>query len=153
MPPKVIKTFPVGNRPRHIAFFPDGAKAYVTRENDGVISVMNAVKYQPIETIELGTPGQIKPMMVILSPDASKAYVTGGRGKKVFIIDTATNMVTASFEVGDRPWGLTLSPDGKILYTANGPSNDVSVIDLATQAVIKRIKVGESPWGVLVLPQ
>src|SRR5262249_33859527 len=76
---KVIKTFPVGNRPRHVAFFPDGSKAYVTRENDGVISVMNTVKYQPIETIELGSPGQIKPMMVILSPDATKAYVSGGR--------------------------------------------------------------------------
>src|SRR5207248_221500 len=70
---KVIKTFPVGNRPRHVAFFPDGSKAYVTRENDGVISVMNAIKYQPIETIELGAPGHVKPMMVILSPDGSKA--------------------------------------------------------------------------------
>jgi YVTN family beta-propeller protein len=62
-------------------------------------------------------------------------------------------MVTASFEVGDRPWGMALSPDGKTLYTANGPSNDISVVDLATQTVVKKIKVGDSPWGVLVLPQ
>ena len=149
---QVVKTFPVGNRPRHIAFFPDGSKAYVTRENDGVISVMNVVKYQPIETIELGSPGQIKPMMVILSPDASKAYVTGGRGRKLFIIDTNTNTVTTSLDVGDRPWGLALSPDGKMLYTSNGPSNDVSVVDLTTQTVIKKIKVGDSPWGVITLP-
>ena len=148
---KVIKTFPVGNRPRHVAFFPDGSKAYVTRENDGVISVMDAIKYQPIVTIELGAPGQIKPMKVILSPDATKAYVSAGRGRKLFVIDTGTNMVTASLEVGDRPWGLALSPDGKTLYTANGPSNDVSVVDLATQTVIKKIKVGDGPWGVLTL--
>jgi YVTN family beta-propeller protein len=150
---KVVKTFPVGNRPRHVAFFPDGSRAYVTRENDGVISVMNALKYQPIETVELGPPGVIKPMMVILSADASKAYVTGGRGKKVFIIDTSNNTVTSSFEVGDRPWGLALSPDGKTLYTANGPSNDVAVVDLTTQAVIKKIKVGDSPWGVITIGQ
>ena len=148
---KVIKTFPVGNRPRHVAFFPDGSRAYVTRENDGVISVMDAIKYQPYETIDLGTPGQIKPMLVILSPDAATAYVSAGRGKKVFIIDTGANMVTASFEVGDRPWGLALSPDAKTLYTANGPSNDVSVVDLATRSVIKKIKVGDSPWGVMTL--
>ena len=123
----------------------------MTRENDGVISVIDAVKYRPIETIELGVPGQIKPMLVILSADAAKAYVSAGRGKKVFVIDTGTNMVTASFEVGERPWGLALSPDGKLLYTANGPSNDVSVVDLATQTVIKKIKVGDSPWGVMTL--
>src|SRR5262245_58695272 len=148
---KAIKTFPVGNRPRHVAFFHDGSKAYVTRENDGVISVMDTVKYQPIETIDLCVPGQIKPMMVVLSPDATKASVTSGRGKKLFIVDTSTNMVTASIEVGDRPWGVTLSPDGKTLYTANGPSNDVSVVDLATQTVVKKIKVGESPWGVVTV--
>src|SRR5207249_11002234 len=132
-------------------FFPDGSKAYVTRENDGVISLVDTIRHQPIQTIELGTPGEIKPMSVILSPDAKKAYVSAGRGKRVFVIDTDTNMVTASFEVGDRPWGLALSPDGKLLYTANGPSNDVSVVDLSSQTVIKKIKVGNSPWGVLTL--
>jgi YVTN family beta-propeller protein len=60
-------------------------------------------------------------------------------------------MVTASFEVGERPWGIALSPDGTLLYTANGPSDDVSVVDLTTQTVIKKIKVGASPWGVLTL--
>lgn len=148
---KTIKTIPIGSRPRHVAFFPDGLHAYVTRENDGVISLIDTIKLQPIQTIELGPAGEIKPMSVILSSDATKAYVSAGRGKRVFIIDTATNMVTASFEVGERPWGLALSPDGKTLYTANGPSNDVSVVDLATQTVIKKIKAGNSPWGVLVL--
>jgi len=89
--------------------------------------------------------------MVILSPDATKAYVTAGRGKKVFIVDTSTNEVTASFEVGDRPWGLSLSPDGKVLYTANGPSNDVSVVDLATKQVAKKVPVGNRPWGIAVI--
>ena len=148
---KAIKTIPVGNRPRHIAFFPDGARAYVTRENDGVISLVDTIKHQPIQTVDIGPQGEIKPMSVILSSDARTAYVSSGRGKRVFVVDTSTNMVTASFEVGDRPWGLALSPDEKMLYTANGPSNDVSVVDLSSQKVIKKIKVGASPWGVLVL--
>jgi YVTN family beta-propeller protein len=125
----------------------------VTRENDGVISLIDVIKFQPIQTIELGPQGEIKPMSVILSPDATKAYVSAGRGKRVFVIDTATSMVTGSFEVGERPWGIALSPDGKILYTANGPSNDVSVVDLSTQKVIRKIKAGTGPWGVITLPQ
>jgi YVTN family beta-propeller protein len=148
---KAIKTIPVGNRPRDVAFSPDGSKAYVTRENDGVISLLDVTRLQPMQTIELGPQGEIKPMSVILTPDATTAYVSTGRGKRVFAIDTATNMVTASVEVGERPWGIALSPDGKFLYTANGPSNDVSVVDLATHTVIKRIRAGTGPWGVITL--
>jgi YVTN family beta-propeller protein len=69
----------------------------------------------------------------------------------VFVIDTADDRVTDSFEAGERPWGIALSPDGRTLYTANGPSNDVSVIDLALRKVVQKVKVSDRPWGVLVL--
>jgi len=105
-----------------------------------------------VETIPLGEAGVVKPMAVLLSKDASKLYVSTGRGKKLFILDTATRKVETSFEVGQRPWGIALSPDGKTLYTANGPSNDISVVDLETKAVKKKIRVGESPWGAITLP-
>jgi YVTN family beta-propeller protein len=154
---KVIKKFKVGLRPRDVAFLPSGAKAYVTRENDAKVGVIDAVKHTPVGEIDLGPvrpdPSlagvEIKPMAVTLSPDATKAYVSAGRGKKVFVIETATDKVLSSFEVGLRPWGIGVSPDGKFLYTANGPANDVSVVDLATETVIKRIKVADRPWGIL----
>jgi YVTN family beta-propeller protein len=150
---KVIKTFTVGGRPRDVAFTPDGAKAYVTQENGGTVTIVGAKNHQPTGTIQLGPAGVIRPMAVILSPDASRAYVSTGRAKKVFAIETATDHVTASFEVGERPWGIGVSPDGKTLYTANGPSNDVSVIDAEKQTVLKKIPVGDRPWGILVLPR
>ena len=148
----LIKTFKVGHRPRSVAFLPDNSRAYINAENDGAVTVVDAVKHEAIQTIPLGEPGVIKPMAVLLSADGSKLYVSTGRGHKVFVIDTSNNQITASFEVGQRPWGIALSPDGKTLYSANGPSNDVSVVDLATQTVMKKIKVGAGPWGVLVLP-
>jgi YVTN family beta-propeller protein len=151
---KVVKNVKVGARPRSVAFFANSAKAYVTLENDGALAIMDTVKHTKTGTIKLGNatpPDNIKPMKVILSPDGATAYVSSGRGKKVFIIDTATDKVSGSFEVGQRPWGIGLSPDGKFLYSANGPSNDVSVVDLTTKTVIKTIKAGESPWGILVV--
>jgi YVTN family beta-propeller protein len=99
----------------------------------------------------LGEIDVIKPMGVVLSPDAAKAYISTGRGKKVFVVSTVDDQVLSSFEVGPRPWGIGVSPDGAFLYTANGPSNDVSVVKLDTQQVIKRISVNDRPWGVLVL--
>jgi YVTN family beta-propeller protein len=105
-----------------------------------------------VQTIGLGEPGKIKPMSVLMSNDGATLYVSTGRGHKLFLINTATNAVTGSFEIGERPWGIALSPDGKTLFSANGPSNDVSVVDLAGMAVKKKIKCGDGPWGVAVVP-
>lgn len=148
---KLLKKLKVGRRPRNIVFLPDGSRAYVNAENDGSVVVFDPIKYQTIQTIQLGTPGEVKPMGLALSPDAKHLYVSTGRGHKVFVIDLATNQSTASFEVGQRPWGIAVSPDGKTLFTANGPSNDISVVDLASQTVTKKIKATGSPWGVLIL--
>ena len=150
---KLIKIFKTGRRPRSIAFMPDGKHAYINAENDASVVLVDSVKHEMIKPISLGEPGTIKPMGLQLSPDASKLFVTSGRGKKLFVIETATNSVSTSFEVGQRPWGLTLSPDGKMLFTANGPSDDISVVDLATQTVTKKVKCGKSPWGVIALPR
>jgi len=148
---KVIKTFKVGHRPRSVAFLPDGTRAWVNAENDGTVVPVDAVKYKPGAPIHLGKPGEVKPMAVLMSPNGSELFVSTGRGQKVFTIDTATNKVVGSVEVGKRPWGIALSPDGKTLYSANGPSNDISVVDVATNTVTKKIKAGSSPWGLVVL--
>ena len=148
---KILKAFKVGHRPRSVAFLPDGSKAYVNAENDGGVVLVDAVKMQMIKPIPLGKPGVIKPMAVLISPDAAKLYVSTGRGHQVFTIDTATNKAAGSVEVGARPWGIAVSPDGKTLYSANGPSNDISVVDLATNTVVKKIKCGSGPWGVVAL--
>ena len=148
---KLSKTFKVGRRPRNIVILPDGKHGYVNAENDGTVVLFDAVRNQKIQDIQLGTPGEIKPMGLALSPAAGKLYVSTGRGHKVFVIDTATNKVTGSIEVGQRPWGIAVSPDGKTLFTANGPSNDVSVVNLENQTVTRKIKTTGSPWGVLMI--
>src|SRR5204862_1701182 len=97
---KVIKNFKVGSRPRSVAFFPDGMKAYVSRENDGFLSILDTVKHLKTGEIKIGNPKDpdlIKPMKVILSSDGKTAYVSTGRGKHVFTIDTATDKVTGSY--------------------------------------------------------
>jgi YVTN family beta-propeller protein len=149
---KIIKTLKVGRRPRNVVFVPDGLRAYINAENDGTVVVVDTEKLESVQTIRLGEQGVIKPMGLLLSPDAKALYVSTGRGHKIFVIDTSTNTVSTSFEVGERPWGMALSPDGKTLYTANGPSNDVSVVDLASQRVVRKIKVGRGPWGLQVVP-
>ncbi|MBI2687278.1 MAG: beta-propeller fold lactonase family protein [Acidobacteria bacterium] len=149
---KVVSSLKVGRRPRTIACMPDNKMAWVNAENDGTVVYFDTEQSKVIETITLGETGVVKPMAVLLSKDAAKLFVSTGRGKKIFVLDTATRKVETSFEAGQRPWGIALSPDGKTLYSANGPSNDMSVIDVAAKAVTKKVMLTGSPWGVLVLP-
>jgi YVTN family beta-propeller protein len=148
---KVLKTFKVGHRPRSVAFTADGKHAYVNAENDGTIVLVDAVAYKVIKPIQLGKPGVIKPMSVLMAPDGAKLFVSTGRGHMVFTIDPTNNSILGSVEVGARPWGIALSPDGKTLYSANGPSNDVSVVDVASNTVTRKVKAGTGPWGVIAL--
>jgi YVTN family beta-propeller protein len=77
-------------------------------------------------------------------------YVSNGRGETVSVIDVASDSVTTSLPVGQRPWGIALTPDGRKLYSANGPSNDVSVVDTDRMTVVKKVPVGKLPWGVAI---
>ena len=113
---------------------------------------MDVAKNKMIRTIPIGKPGEVKPMFVLMSPDATRLYTSTGRGGKVVTIDVKADTVVGEVAVGKRPWGIALSPDGKTLYTANGPSNDVSAVDLASNTVKAKAPAGGSPWGLVVLP-
>ncbi len=77
---RLEKTFKVGHRPRNIAFLPDGSHGYVNAENDAAVVFFDALKNEKLQAISLGKPGQVKPMGLALSKDATKLYVTTGRG-------------------------------------------------------------------------
>lgn len=67
------------------------------------------------------------------------------------MIDTGTNQILQSVEVGGRPWGVAISPDGKNIFTANGPEQDVAMVDAATLTVTKKIKSNGGPWGIQIV--
>jgi YVTN family beta-propeller protein len=146
---KAVATIKVAKRPRSVVFTLDGAKAYVPAELDSAVMVVDAKAHKVLKKIDIPGKGA-KPMGSAISPDGKFVYITTGRGKNLAIIDTGSDSVMTTFEVGDRPWGVGVSPDGKHIYTANGPDGTVSVIDAASHQVIKRINAGKAPWGIAV---
>ena len=143
---KKLGEIEVGRRPRSVAFTPDGARAYVTSEIDGTVWVIDAPARKKIAILPM--PKGSKTMGSVAAPDGKRIYVSNGRGGTVSVIDVATDSVTATLPVGQRPWGVAVTPDGKKLYAANGPSNDVSVVNTDALTVQKTIPVGKIPWGV-----
>jgi YVTN family beta-propeller protein len=147
-----VATIKVAKRPRSVVFTHDGSKAYVPAELDSAVVVVDAKAHKVLKKIQI--PGKSpKPMGSAISPDGKFVYITNGRGQTLSIIDTGTDSLVATFEVGDRPWGVGVSPDGQHIYTANGPGGTVSVIDAAGHRLIKHIKVGKAPWGIAVAPR
>ena len=70
----------------------------------------------------------------------------------VSIIDTATDKVVGTINVGQQPHGVTVSSDAKMVYITNRASDTVSVINTSTNAVIDTWNVGDQPLGVVVTP-
>ena len=83
----------------------------------------------------IGGFGTITPAMA-----APFAYVGGGEGLGISVIDTATNKLVATIWAKRAIGGVAVSSDGKRAYvTANGPSagtGSVEVIDTVNHTVI-----------------
>ena len=71
------------------------------------------------------------------------AYVTNNSSNTVSVIDTATNIVTATIPVGSFPASVVVSPDGTRAYVGN-LTETVSVIDTASNAVVATVGGGGS---------
>ena len=80
------------------------------------------------------------------------AYVTSPNAHKVSVIDTASNSVMQTIEVGSAPLGGALAPDGNRAYVVDSVLNNVLVIDTANNTVLATVQVGPGPEGIAITP-
>ena len=85
---------------------------------------------------------------------SQNAYITDqgvypNFSNKVTVVDTTTNKVVTTIDVGLAPAGVAVKPDGSKVYVANETvRGTVSVIDTATNAVSATVAVGSNPSPV-----
>jgi len=100
-------------------------------------------------------------VLVSIAGATPYAYITNEGSNTVSVIDTATNSVAATVNVGNYPYGVAISPDGNMVYVtdyaiANGVYGlSVSVIDTSRNSVIATWPTFDtmaSPRGVAVSP-
>jgi YVTN family beta-propeller protein len=142
----------------------DGSRIYVALNMANQVAVIDTATRAILARIPVGT----YPYTAVMSADGSKVYVSNWGGKipdagdvtdgmfpvvvdertgipvsgTVSVIDTVTNTVVKTIEVGLHPCGMALSPSGDRLYVTNANSDTVSVIDTTTDAVAKTLHVG-----------
>ena len=143
-------TIPVG-----LAVSPSGDKLYITNQAVGYVEVVDHVTYERV-TIPTGA----YPTVVVLNGYGSRAYVTNQFSNSVSVIDTGSNLVINTIQVGSTPIGMVLNDDYTLAYVANfsgfGPGDrnpgSVSVIDLTINEVINVVPVGGGPVGLSISP-
>jgi putative membrane protein len=87
------------------------------------------------------------------TPSGPRAYVSNERDGTVTVIDTKTDRVVATINVGARPRGIRTSPDGKLVYVAlsfssqqtPGTINKIAAIDHNTGKVVGQYDAGTDP--------
>jgi len=120
------------HRPHGIQYFPDGKRVAVTAEVEQAVIVVDIEK-AVVETA-VNTEQEISHMLV-LSPDASRIYVTSIGSGTLTAVDVAAGTVIGTVATGAGAEGLDISPDGSEVWVGNRADDTLSIVDTETLAI------------------
>ena len=135
-----------GDAPTGVGFSIDGGTAYVANQLSSNVSVINVSTAQVVATIS--TPG-LNPIAVQVSPDGSRLFV-GTASPTVLIIDTGTNQIIGSVDVGLAPNAFVVAPDNRIIYVSAFLNGTVTELDMFTGTALRTFVVGGTPQGMAI---
>lgn len=143
-----------------------GPRLYVSNEDDGTISVVDARTYQVVDTIAVGK----RPRALRLSADRSKLYVAlsgspkAGPGVEeaslpppdrtadgIGVIDLASLSVVRVLPSGPDPESFDLVGDHR-LAVSNEETAEASIVDAQSGKLTAQVPVGREPEGVATAP-
>ena len=141
--------------PYTVAMSPDGANAYVANYGPPgdpgyagtIVWVINISSYGVTKI-----HGFSRPSGIVIHPSAPKGYVTNSGSNTVSVINTTTDLISATLTVGNVPTGVAITPDGSKLYVTNYEDGTVSVVNTTTNTASATIPVGSTygPFGVTI---
>lgn len=116
-----------------------GAKGYVGLFGDSALAVVDLAHQRVIKTLPVTAPDGI-----VITPDGAKVYVASMDTGSVLVIDTASDTIAHTIEVGAKPAGLAVTPDGKLLVVAVGGTNEAVIVDVASDTITRHVPVGQA---------
>jgi YVTN family beta-propeller protein len=78
-----------------------------------------------------------------VNPETDRAYVTNIESDTLSVVDTATNELITTIEVGAEPTAVAVNVETGMIYVANYLDSTLSVIDGATNEEVAVIDLGE----------
>jgi YVTN family beta-propeller protein len=176
---KVVKTIPVGKRPRGIHASPDGRTVYIAlsgtpiegppqldaqgnpifeRDKDDDEEDKSDKSADGIGVVDVATRKLLKKISVGSDPeefdvsaDGRHLYVSNEDVKTASSLDISNGKVEKIVSLSQEPEGVAISPDGKRLWVTCETGGEVYVIDIASFKVLGHVKIGPRPRSVAFL--
>lgn len=140
-----------GNRPKSLAFSPDGKELWVALHYDKpALAVYDTTTFALIGAVEMGAYGAVE---LAFSRDGARVYASQFETASVFEVDRAARTVTRVLETGSSESKVVeVAPDDKTVWVANWKGNDVSEFDATTGSLRRSIKTPGIPRGLWATP-
>jgi len=146
-----------------VAISPDNTYGYIASGSNGSIyRFSTSAQPTSVAPVLTGSPLALPGALpnpgyagLAFSQGGGTLYVSYAQNGNVYVVDTATNTIKSTINLGGSPGAMTVSPDGKSLLVAQSPnvdSNSVWVINTSTNTLDTTISVGNGPFGVAFNP-
>ncbi len=146
-----------------VAISPDNTYGYIASGSNGSIyRFSTSAQPTSVAPVLTGSPLALPGASpnpgyagLAFSQGGGTLYVSYAQNGNVYVVDTATNTIKSTINLGGSPGAMTVSPDGKSLLVAQSPnvdSNSVWVINTSTNTLDTTISVGNGPFGVAFNP-
>ena len=117
------------------------------------VSAVDLATGNVLATIPVGASINGLNQAIAVDSTRQRAYVTNTDDNTVTIINTSTNTVAATVQVGTGPLGAAVDPDAGLVYVANTGVNragTVTVLDAGTGSIRGTVSVGSPAVHVAV---
>ncbi len=150
----VTNSFSAGEYPAGITVSTDGSRIYVTNDQAGSVTVVDAATLTIVDAMPLVRG--VNPIHVSGGNPNEMAYVgstlyvisrNGNNGHgNVTVVDLTTGNETTQIEVGPQPSSLALA--GNHLYVGSYSDNTIAVIDTTTNTVLDTISLTHAAFSI-----
>jgi YVTN family beta-propeller protein len=148
-------------QPHGFSAMPDGSKVYVSSLGAHEVAVLDGATGRMLKRLAVGDVSRVAardPQRYLaevkgivnptLTNDGAFAYAADSDAGVVAIIDTKSDKVVKTLQVGQDPWRAYNSPDGRWMLIPNNGDSTVSVIDTTSQTVVAKLNAGPEMTGV-----
>jgi YVTN family beta-propeller protein len=135
-------------RPHGIAFVGADRLLVTSEESQALIEVDVAAR----KVVRAIPTEQKVSHMVVVTPDAKRAFVANIGSGTVSALDLAAGTLLAKIETGKGSEGIDVSPDGREVWVANREADTLSVIDVEKRTESAEIACAKFPIRVKLTP-
>jgi PQQ-dependent catabolism-associated beta-propeller protein len=137
---EVVKTIPVGDRPRGFVMSHDFKTLYICASDSDEIEAIDLDTGNVSSLVSTTDPERID-----ISADGKSLFVSNEDNNLVSVIDIAARRVVDQIAVGVEPEGMGVSPDGKYVVNTSETTNMAHVIDIAQKKIVANVLVDPRP--------